>query len=106
MGGPHDLVVAPAITVEDIASATAFTEGHPTVVRLLPSGEKLAKFQERIGRRAVDPGGDRRIHGLKISMGAGAAEVTISLSWRDLRPLTMFLGTPPHTLWGGGICTK
>jgi hypothetical protein len=106
MGGPHDLVVAPAIAVEDIASATAFTEGHPTIVRLLPSGEKLAKFQERIGRRAVDPGGDRRIHGLKISMGAGAAEVTISLSWRDLCPLTMLLGTPPHTLWGGGICTK
>jgi hypothetical protein len=53
--------MAPPIAVEDIAGPTAFTKGHPTVVRLLPSGEKLAELQERIGCFAIDPGGDRRI---------------------------------------------
>ena len=59
VGGPHHLVVAPAIAVEDIASATAFAKGHPTVVGLLPSGEKLAEFQQRIRCFAIDPGRDR-----------------------------------------------
>ena len=62
VGGSHNLVVAPAIAIEHIASATAFTEGHPTIVGLLPSREKLAQLQESIGRLAIHPRGDRRTH--------------------------------------------
>jgi hypothetical protein len=45
MGGPDNLVVAPAIPVENISSPTAFAEYHPTVVGLFPSGEKPAELQ-------------------------------------------------------------
>jgi hypothetical protein len=45
MGGPHDLVVAPAISVEHIARPTAFAERNPTIVGLVPSGEKPAELQ-------------------------------------------------------------
>jgi hypothetical protein len=76
VGGPDNLVVTPAIPIEDIASPTAFTEGHPTVVGFLPSREKPTEFQERVGRFAVDPGGDRRIHELTISIVFAAGEVT------------------------------
>jgi hypothetical protein len=76
VGGPDNLVVTPAIPIEDIASSTAFTEGHPTVVGFLPSREKPTEFQERVGRFAVDPGGDRRIHELTISIVFAAGEVT------------------------------
>ena len=94
--GPHHLVVTPAITVEDIACTAAFSEGHPTVVGFLPSSEELPELQERIRGLAIDPGGDRRIHELTISIGAGAAEVTISLSWTDLCPLTVFPECSSH----------
>jgi hypothetical protein len=45
MCGPHYLVVAPAIPVENISSPTAFAECNPTVVGLFPSGEKPAELQ-------------------------------------------------------------
>lgn len=76
MGGPHNFVMAPPIAVEDITSATAFTEGHPTVVGFLPSGKKPTEFQQRVGRFAIDTGGDRRIHGLTVSTVFADAEVT------------------------------
>lgn len=74
MGGPHNFVMAPPIAVEDIAGTTAFTEGHPTVVGFLPSGEKPTEFQQRVGRFAIDTGGDRRIHGVTISTVFAAEE--------------------------------
>jgi hypothetical protein len=43
--GPDNLVVTPAIAVEDIASPTALAEGHPTIVGFLPSREKSTEFQ-------------------------------------------------------------
>src|SRR5688500_6233089 len=74
--------MAPPIAVEDITSATAFTEGHPTVVGLFPSGEKPTEFQQRVGRFAIDTGGDRRIHGLTISTVFADGEVTnVPLLW-------------------------
>jgi hypothetical protein len=76
MGGPDNLVVTPAIAVEDIAGPTALTEGHPTVVGFLPSGEKSTEFQERVGGSAIDPSGDWRIHELTISTVFAASEVT------------------------------
>jgi hypothetical protein len=76
MGGPYNLVVAPPIAVEDIASASAFAEGHPTVIGFLPSGEKPTEFQQRVGRFAIDTGGDRRIHELTISTVFADGEVT------------------------------
>jgi hypothetical protein len=68
--------VAPTIPIEDIACATAFTEGNPMVVGFLPSCEKTAELQERVGCLPIDPGGDRRIHGLTISTALRAGEVT------------------------------
>src|SRR5688500_11166649 len=74
--------MAPPIAVEDITSATAFTEGHPTVVGLFPSGEKPTVFQQRVGRFAIDTSGDRRIHGLTISTVFADGEVTnVPLLW-------------------------
>jgi hypothetical protein len=76
VGGSHNFVVAPAIAVEHIASATAFTEGHPTFVGFLPSGEKPTELQERVGCFAIDPGGAWRIHKGTISSTAEIVEVT------------------------------
>jgi hypothetical protein len=75
MGGPHNFVVAPPIPIEDIACTAAFAEGNPMVVGFLPSREKTAELQERVGSLTVDPGGDRRIHRLTLLIGTGAAEV-------------------------------
>jgi len=44
MGGPHNFVVAPPIPIEDIACATALTEGNPMVVGFLPSCEKTTEL--------------------------------------------------------------
>ena len=44
MGGPHNFVVAPPIPIEDIACATALTEGNPMAVGFLPSCEKTTEL--------------------------------------------------------------
>ena len=76
MGGPHHLVVTPPVAVEDIASPPASSEGHPTVIGFLPSGEELAQLQERIGGRTVNPRSGRRIHTLTLTSVVDVAEVT------------------------------
>lgn len=57
MGGPHNFVMAPPIAVEDIAGTTAFTEGHPTVVGFLPSGENRPNFNSASDALPSTPAG-------------------------------------------------
>ena len=95
MGGPHNFVVAPPIAIEDIACTTAFTKGNPMVVGFLPSREKTAELQERVGCLAIDPGGDRKIHRLTLLVRAGAAEVTKDPMIQTLLASTHEVGNAP-----------
>jgi hypothetical protein len=47
------------------------------------SREKTAELQERVGRLAIDPGGDRRIHTPTISIALTTVEVTNGPSLRS-----------------------
>ncbi len=74
VGRADDLVVAPAVPVEDVAGATTLAEHRATVVGLLPPGEEPSGPEERRRGRAVDApaaaciagtggGAHRRSHG-------------------------------------------
>ena len=54
VGGAHDLVVAPAVPVEDVASAAPFPEHRTLVPGGLPACEKPPHAQERIGGRGIN----------------------------------------------------
>ena len=42
--------MAPAVAVEGIAFATAFTEDRTTVISLVPAREELTEFDQLIGK--------------------------------------------------------